>query len=242
VLKNISKIIIFFILGIFGGIFADQILWPYFIERPLFYKYRLEQVPVIEKREVIIQENTALTSAIEKVEKVVVAIKTTTATKKNLEGSGLIVTSDGLIVTLADLIPQGSTSDLYIDNEKVPFNVLKKDTKLNLALIKAERSNLSTVSFADLENLKLGERVFLVGTEFEKPTIQPQQGVKKIVNEGIIKIFDEESIETNISEKNTLSGSSLFDIEGNVLGLNTIDTAGKIISIPITKIKQFAGF
>ncbi len=84
--------------------------------------------------------------------------------------------------------------------------------------------------------LKLGERVFLVGTEFEK------QGVKKIVNEGIVKSFDEESIETNISEKNTLSGSSLFDIEGNVLGLNTIDTTGNVISIPITKIKEFVGF
>ena len=197
---------------------------------------------MVEKSEVIVQENTALTSAIEKVEKVVVGLKTTTATKKILEGSGLIITSDGLIVTLADLIPQGSTSDLYINNEKVPFKVLKKDTKINLVLIKAERGNLSTVSFADLGNLKLGERVFLVGTEFEKPNVHTQQGVKKIVNEGIVKSFGEESIETNISEKNMLSGSSLFDIESNVLGLNTIDAAGKVISIPITKIKQFAGF
>jgi S1-C subfamily serine protease len=237
-MKNIFKIVIFFILGIVGGIFADQILWPYFVERPLFYKYRLEQSPiyVTERKEIVVQENTALISAIEKVEKAVVGIETKTPSQKTLEGSGLILTSDGLIITLSSLMPQGTITDLYIENEKTSFKVLKKDTKSNLVLIKAEKNNLLTVSFADLGKLKLGERVFLLGTEFKK------ESIGKIVNEGIVKNFDEESIETNISEKNTSAGSPLFDIEGNVLGLNTIDTSGKVISIPITKIKQFAGF
>ncbi len=144
-MKNALKILAIFIFGIFGGIFADQILWPYFIERPLFYQYRLEQSPiyVTEKKEVIVQENTALTSAIEKVEKVVVGIKTTTASQKILEGSGLIVTSDGLIVTLANLIPQGSTPALYIDNEKLSFKVLKKDTKSQFSFNKSGKKHFA---------------------------------------------------------------------------------------------------
>ena len=70
-LKNIFKIIAIFILGTVGGIFADQILWPYFVERPLFYQYKLEKSPVYvtERKEVFIQENTALEEAIEKVGK-----------------------------------------------------------------------------------------------------------------------------------------------------------------------------
>jgi len=235
--KNILKIVGIFILGIFGGIFADQILWPYFIERPLFYRYRLEQSPiyVTEKKEVIIQENTALKNAIEKVEKAVVGVKTVTKTKKILEGSGLIVTSDGLIVTLANLVPQGSISTFYIDGKQVPIKILKRDLENNLALIQVEEKNLPIVGFADLGKIKLGERVFLVGVEFEK------QNVKKIVNEGIVKSFDEKSIGTNISERYTLDGSPLFNIEAQVLGLNTIDENGKVIAIPISKIKQFVG-
>jgi len=236
--KTLFKILGIFILGIFGGIFADQILWPYFIERPLFYQYRLEKAPIYltEKKEIVIQENVALKNAIEKVEKVVIGVKTKTKQGKTLEGSGLILTSDGLVVTLASLVPQGSTFSFFVEGKTAPFQILKRDLKENLALIKIEGSNLSTVSFANFEKLKLGERVFLVGVIFEK------EEIKKIVNEGIVKSFDNDSIETNIFEKETLSGSPLFDIEGNVLGLNQIDSEGKIISIPIPKIKSSSGF
>jgi len=236
--KTLFQILAIFILGIFGGIFADQILWPYFIERPLFYQYRLEQSPVYvtEKKETIIQENTALKNAIEKVEKTVIGVKTKTKTGKILEGSGLIVTSDGLIVTLADLVPQGSTFSFFVEGKAVSFQILKRDLKENLALVKIEKTNLATCSFADFEKLKLGERIFLVGVIFEK------EEIKNIVDEGIVKSFDENKIETNIFEKENLSGSPLFDIEGNVLGLNQIDSEGKIISIPVPKIKTFTGF
>jgi len=233
VLKNVFKILIVFIIGMVGGIFADQILWPYFIERPLFLQYRLSQSPVYvtEKKEITIQENTALTAAIEKVEKVVVGVKTQTGT-----GSGLIVTSDGLMVTLAELVPPGSDFNFFVDNQKVHFQILKRDLKENLALIKLEKENLATVGFTDLEKLKLGERVFLVGTIFVKE--EPQE----IVNEGIVKSFSQDFIKTNIFEKDILKGSPLFDIEGKVLGLNTIDREGKVIAIPISKIKEFIGF
>jgi len=233
VLKNVFKILIVFIIGMVGGIFADQILWPYFIERPLFLQYRLSQSPVYvtEKKEITIQENTALTAAIEKVEKVVVGVKTQTGT-----GSGLIVTSDGLMVTLAELVPPGSDFNFFVDNQKVHFQILKRDLKENLALVRLEKENLATVGFADLEKLKLGERVFLVGTIFVEE--EPQE----IVNEGIVKSFSQDFIKTNIFEKVILKGSPLFDIEGKVLGLNIIDSEGKVIAIPISKIKEFIGF
>lgn len=87
-----------------------RFLWPYLIERPLFYKYRLEQSPVYvtERKEVTIEENTALQDAVEKTEKIVVGVKTKLNSGKVLEGSGFIVTADGLIVTLNELVPQGS--------------------------------------------------------------------------------------------------------------------------------------
>ena len=240
-MKTLLKILGVFILGIFGGIFADQILWPYFIEKPLFYQYRLEQSPVYvtEKKEVTITENIALQNAIEKVEKTIIGVQTKTKTGKILAGSGLILTSDGLIVTLADLVPQGGNSSFFVDGETASFQILKRDLKENLALIKIEKTNLPTVGFANFEKLKLGERVFLVGVIFKnQKTTLPGY----VVNEGIVKSFDENSIETNIFEKNNLTGSPLFDIVGNILGLNIIDKEGKVSAIPIPKIKSFAGF
>lgn len=236
--KIILKIVIFFIIGMIGGIFAEEIFWPYFIERPLFYKYRLEQTPiyVTERKEITITENVALKDAIEKVKNTVIGVRTKTKKGEILEGSGLILTSDGLVVTLAKLVPQGSKFSFFIEGVKVHFQILKRDLEENLALIKIKRENLPTKSFADLERLKLGERVFLVGARFGE-----NGEFQKVVNEGIVKSFDKNLIETNIQEDETLQGSVLFDIEGNILGINQLQKTGKVITIPITKIKQFSG-
>ena len=238
-LKNIFKIISIFIIGLVGGIFADQIFWPYFVERPLFYQYRLEQAPiyVTEKKEIIVEENIALRKAIEKIDKAVVGVKTKTKAGKILEGSGLIVSSDGLIVTLADLVPSGSEVTFFWEGKTPSFQILKRDLSENLALIKIGETNLPTTGFTDLERIRLGERVFLMGVIFEKGGIP-----KKTVNEGIVKTFDGNSIQTNIIEDSALSGSPLFNIEGNALGLNIIDKEGKVTAIPISKIKSFIGF
>lgn len=234
--QNVLKIVFTFILGIGGGIFADQILWPYLVERPLFYQYRLEQSPVYvtERREVVIRENSAITSAVEKVEKAVVGVRTKTG-QTFLEGSGLIVAADGLMVTLASLVPQGSPFSFFVDGQAVSFQILKRDLKSNLALVKIEGVNLPTIGFADLAKLKAGERVFLVGAVFEG------KSVKKTVNVGIIRNIGENSFETNISEKDNLAGSPLFNVEGNAVGLSVID-AGQVSAIPVSQIKQFLGF
>ncbi len=95
---------------------------------------------------------------------------------------------------------------------------------------------MATAGFADFSKTKTGERVFLAGVIFEKGLPQ------KTANEGIVKSFDENFIRTNIFEKYTLAGSVLFDIKGSVLGLNTIDKEGRVIAIPVSKIRSFAGF
>jgi len=236
-LKNIFKIIAIFVIGLVGGIFANQIFWPYFVERPLFYQYGLDKSPVYvtEKKEIFIQENTALVDVAERAKKTVVGVRTQTKAGKILAGSGLIVTSDGLMVTLAELVPQGSDFAFFIDDESVSFQILKRDLKQNLALIKLSDSVLTTASFARLEKLKMGERVFLVGAVFENEI------PSKLTNEGIVKAFDENFIQTSILESGLLAGSPLFNIEGEVLGINTIDAKGNVIAIAISRIREFIG-
>ena len=76
-LKQLGALLVIFFFGIAGGIFGSQIVWPLFVERPLFYQYRLNQAPtyINETKEIVVQENTALTEAIEKVKKAVVGIQ-----------------------------------------------------------------------------------------------------------------------------------------------------------------------
>jgi len=236
--KNIFKIIIIFVFGMAGGIFANQILWPYLVERPFLYKYQLASIPypASENKEIIIQENTALKEAVEKIEGAVVGIRTKLKSGSIISGSGLIVTSDGLIVTLADLLPKGGETAFYIEGRSPKYQVLKRDSETNLALVKVEESNLKTCGFADFGELKLGERVFMLGVIFD------DKGPLKMVNEGIVKFFTNNYIRTNIFEKKTLSGSPLFNIKGELLGLNTIDSQSKVTAIPIPIIRNFLGF
>ena len=236
--KSVLRILAIFIVGMVGGIFADQIFWPYFVEKPLFYEYRLEQSPVYvtEKKEISVTENVALQNAVEKVEKVIVGVRTETKGGEILEGSGLILTSDGLIATLADLIPVGADLSFFVEGKKRDYEILERDLKNNIALVKIEDGTLNTVEFADLENKKLGERVFVVGAIFDE-----EGNLSKIVNEGIIKYFKEDYVHTNIFESEVLSGSPLFDIEGRVLGLSQIDSQGKLVALPISLIREFSG-
>lgn len=236
--KKILKLFVLFIIGMVGGIFADQIFWPYFIEKPLFQEYRLEKTPiyVTEREEITISENEALEKRIEKVEDAIVGVKTVSKSGYVSEGSGLIVTSDGLLVVLNNLILEGSSFSFYIYGEKVVGQVLKRDIKENLALVKIEKNNLPTVSFANFDKLKIGKRIFLIGAIFEEGT------AKKIVNEGIVKYFNTDLIQTSIVESKKLTGSSLFDIDGNVWGINEISDTGEVNAIPVSKIKTFIGF
>ncbi|MFH1656400.1 MAG: serine protease [Candidatus Nealsonbacteria bacterium] len=235
--KKVCQIIIIFVIGTIGGIFADQILWPYFIERPLFYQYRLEQAPVnvVEKQEIFIQENSALEETIKKIEKAIVGIKTITAKKEEIQGSGIIITSDGLVLTLAELLPKNEKTIIFMNDIIPDYTVIKKDEESNLALIKIEQTNLSTISFVEIENLKLGKRVFLLGVILNGK-------LEKVVNQGIIRNYSDEIIQTNIIEQENLKASPLFDIEGKLIGLSVIDEKGQVSAIPISKIREFIGF
>jgi S1-C subfamily serine protease len=237
-LKNIFKLVIIFIFGICGGILGSEILWPYFVERPLFYQYQLSNIPVSinETKEVVIQENTALENAVERIEKSVVGIKTKTKQGKTITGSGLIVTNDGLIVTLSELVPKSGDFIFFVNHQTPDYQILKRDQESNLALVKLEQNDLDTVAFADFDQIKLGQRVFLLGMIFTT------NDRLKTVNQGIVKFFTPDYIRTSIFEKSTLSGSALFNIKGELVGLNTIDSEGKVTAIPITKIRDFIGY
>lgn len=220
-----------FFFGIFGGIFADQILWPYFIERPLFYKYKLENLPaqIIEKREIRIQENVALKEAIERTKNSVFYLETK-AKEKTIEGSGYFLTSDCLGVSLSSLVLKGAKFSFFDKEGPLDFQIIKRDENLNLVLIKFEKSKCNTTPIFDLEKLKLGERIFTIGRK--------KEGL--FAEEGIVVFIGKEKILTNFSQDIVLEGSPVFDIEGRLLGILFFEKE-KVFVLPAQKIKEFSG-
>ncbi|MBI2050002.1 MAG: serine protease [Candidatus Staskawiczbacteria bacterium] len=239
-IKILSLIIGVLLLGALGALIFNVFVLPYLLTNPYFEKFQFVKdfksgkIIVNPTEQVYIQENIALESAIEKVLKSIVAIQGTVPSQNSYLGSGLIVTSDGLIVTLANLATKSGSFNVFIDGEKVIFKIQKQDLKNNLTLIKVEKNNLSTVGFADFNKIKLGQRVFLTAASSTKTGVL-------MANEGIVRSFDENIIKTNITEKSVVSGSPLFNISGELLGLNYIDSDGRVLAISVNAIKSFLG-
>ncbi len=235
-MRKIIFIVLAFGTGIAGGLIAVHLFSFRYIEKYLI-EGRSELVPIqlVETREVIVKENEVIIEAVERIQRAVIGVKSSGRTG-NLEGSGIILSSDGLVVTLANLIPAGASFSFHMNGETVSYEVQKRDLVNNLALVKVEGNGLPTLEFADTSRLKNGERVFLTGAVFGA-----EGNIIKSVNEGIIKRTEEGLIITNITEDNRLAGSALFDIRGRVLGINLIGKNGEVTTVPISTIREFVG-
>ena len=241
--EKILTLFLILIIGGLGGILADQFLLPYLSTIPFFSKISFIEhagngTTIINPTEkIIITENTAIEDAIDKINPNLVAIQSFQNKRLIKQGTGFIMTSDGLIVTAADLVPAWATEYLVFRNDNfLTAQVIKIDSKSNLALLKIEEVNLSVASLANLEEIHLGQRIVLVGVELVK------NNLNYFVNLGVIRSINEEMLRINLTEENSLAnGSPLINVKGQVLGLNLVDYKGLIKTVPIDEIREFVG-
>lgn len=199
-------------LAVIGGFLASYI---YINER------LSEGFVTIERQEVVIKENTAIVKSIEKVEGAVVSIDGL--------GSGIVVFSDGSIVVPESIV--SAKSNLFVNGELREYEIEKRNE--DFVLIKIEGNGFPTLEFGNIDDVKLGQSVFLVGSVLDGDNIINS------VNYGIIKRIEGDFLITNIVEDSRLIGSSLFDVDGKVLGINVLDKSGFIKTIPAYKIQEF---
>jgi S1-C subfamily serine protease len=187
---------------------------------------------------IVITENTAIENAVSKIGPCLVVIQSLQGEKVISQGSGFVITSDGLIMTAADNV--SAKADKYLvfrNSHSSEAKAIKKDLESNLALLKVEESNLSVVSLVDLDGLRLGQRIILIGAELTK------EGLSRFINLGVIRSIYENVLKVNLTEENSLAnGGPLVNVKGEVIGLNLIDKAGLIKTIPANQIKEFTGF
>jgi len=143
-------------------------------------------------------------------------------------GSGFIISPDGYVVTNNHLIQgvngTGTVDSITItlaDRREFPARVIGRDSASDLALLKIEGSNLPFVNFGDSTRARVGDWVVAIGNPY---------GLGGTVTAGIISALHrgivgsgayDRYIQTDASINMGNSGGPMFDMAGNVIGINS---------------------
>jgi serine protease Do len=139
------------------------------------------------------------------------------------QGSGFVISSDGLIVTNNHVINGADKVTVRFQDDKKEYTatVVGADQETDLAVIRIEpEHSLSTLKFGDSDDLLVGEWVLAIGNPF---------GLDNSVTAGIISAkhriigagpFDN-FLQTDASINPGNSGGPLLNMDGEVIGINT---------------------
>ncbi len=205
------------------------------------------------------EEDKTITEVIEVVSKSVVGISKLkengtsiflqNGTTKLGLGTGLIVSSDGYILT-NEHVSGSKYSNCYVtleNGKEYQANVVWADSDLDLSIIKINVKGLSYATLGNSDEIKVGERVYAIGNpigfEFQRTVTS---GIISAVNR-TIKIeeqdntsYMEDLIQTDATINPGNSGGPLINLDGEVIGINSvkIESAEAIgFAIPINIIK-----
>jgi serine protease DegQ len=163
----------------------------------------------------------------------------------NSLGSGVIVNSDGLILTNQHVIEAADEIEVALeDGRSVRARIVGSDPDTDLAVLKIDVKNLPSITFANPKKNKVGDVVLAIGNPF---------GVGQTVTQGIISALGrnhlgistfESFIQTDASINPGNSGGALIDAEGNLVGINSAiysrngGSMGIGFAIPVSIAKQ----
>lgn len=177
---------------------------------------------------------------------------TSTATA---EGSGIIISEDGYILTNNHIINSSSSSSfyevgkankvvvtLYNDETEYEGSIVGTDEETDLAVIKIDKTGLTAAELGDSDALQVGEFAMAIGNPL---------GMQSSVSSGMISAVNRKVtsdgrtytlIQTDTAINSGNSGGALVNSKGQVIGINTLKMAGSGIegmgfAIPINSAK-----
>ncbi len=148
-------------------------------------------------------------------------------------GSGFIIDPSGYVVTnnhvisagegKGDTASEGKVDSITVtlsDRREYKARIIGRDTLTDLALLKIEATNLPYVKFGNSQTVRVGDWAIAIGNPF---------GLGGTVTAGIISALHrnigsgqyDRYIQTDASINQGNSGGPLFDLDGNVVGINT---------------------
>ncbi len=157
-------------------------------------------------------------------------------------GSGFIIDEKGTILTNSHVVSQADEVEVELaDGRKFKAEVVGADEKTDIAVIKIQSdANLPTVKLGDSSKVRPGDWVMAIGNPFgleHTVTVGVVSAKGRLIGGGPYAKF----IQTDASINPGNSGGPLFDIDGEVIGINTMIYAGGQgigFAIPIDLAKQ----
>ncbi len=165
-------------------------------------------------------------------------------------GSGVIITTDGYIVTNNHVVAEANEIEVVLNNKKsYTAKVIGKDPNTDLALLKIEADNLPYMAYGNSNDTKLGDWVLAVGNPFN---------LTSTVTAGIVSAKGrdlsmgmrngkqlESYIQTDAAVNPGNSGGALVNTGGQLVGINTAIVApntgsytGYSFAIPVNIVKK----
>lgn len=136
-------------------------------------------------------------------------------------GSGFIISGDGYLITNHHVV-DGADKVMVRLNDKREFSakVIGSDPHSDIALLKIDATGLPTVNMGSPDNLKVGQWVFAIGAPF---------GLERTATKGIVSALGRSLpndtyvpfIQTDVPINPGNSGGPLFDLNGQVVGINS---------------------
>ena len=157
-------------------------------------------------------------------------------------GSGFVVSSNGHIVTNEHVLRNGTQVEVeLLGGRKFMARVLSRDAKNDLALLKIDATNTQPVKMGNSESVELGEWVVGIGNPY---------GIGQSVMIGIVSAQKRmipgsgypPLIQIDAAMNLGNSGGPLFNLDGEVIGINTIllwKSQGIGFATPINLAKEF---
>lgn len=175
------------------------------------------------------------------------------------EGSGVIISEDGYILTNNHIVNTSSSSSyyaiseatsvsvyLYGDNTEYKATIVGTDSETDLAVIKIEKTGLTAATLGNSDSVKVGEFAMAAGNPL---------GMQNSITCGVISAVNREVtdsdgkkyvlIQTDAAINSGNSGGALVNSNGEVIGINTLKLSGTGIegmgfAIPINNTKDIA--
>ncbi|MFG1791651.1 trypsin-like peptidase domain-containing protein [Nocardia sp. NPDC049149] len=168
-----------------------------------------------------------------------------------MDGAGFIATNNHVVSMAAqDKTNRAAIQVLFSDGTKVPANIVGRDPKSDLAVLKVDVKNLTVAKLGKSGDVQVGDEVLAIGSPL---------GLSKTVTSGIVSALHRpvklqgegsdtnaviDAVQTDASINPGNSGGALVDMDGRVIGINTAirsETGGSVglgFAIPVDRVTQ----
>ena len=158
-------------------------------------------------------------------------------------GSGVIISSDGYILTCAHVVSGASNITVSIGDKDYPATLVGEDTTSDIAVVKVDATGLTPATVGDSDNLKVGESVMAVGNPLGELGGTVTSGIVSALNRSVsiqgsssVKTMSLIQMDASVSPGN--SGGGLFNMNGELVGIvnaksSDSDAEGLGFAIPV---------